>query len=42
MYIYHILREALQVCSFNYTGQYQSLKMWDEQQYGPHAFLFLL
>lgn len=28
----------LQVCSFNSNGQFQSLAMWNEQQYRPHVF----
>lgn len=37
---YHILREALQVCSFNYTGHFQSLNEWDEQQVRLSRFSF--
>lgn len=37
---YHILREALQVCSFNYTGHFQSLNEWDEQQVRLSRFYF--
>ena len=38
--VYHILREALHVCSFNEDGQYQSLDEWNEQQYDSHALLY--
>lgn len=37
---YHILREALQVCSFNYTGHFQSLNEWDGQQVRLSRFSF--
>ena len=36
----YICVRLLQVCSFNYDGQYQSLRLWNEQQYGSHAFFF--
>lgn len=34
----HVLREASAVCSFNSDGQYQSLRLWNGQRYGSHAF----
>ncbi len=37
MYIIFCVR-PLQVCSFYYTGQYQSLHTWNGQQYRPHVF----
>lgn len=41
MAVYHILREALQVCSFSYDGQYQSLDEWDEQTVRLSRFFFI-
>ncbi len=36
----YISVRPLQVCSFNYTGQYQSLEKRNGQQYRPHVFFF--
>lgn len=36
----HICVRPLRSCPFNESGQYQSLKQWDGQRYGSHAFLF--
>ncbi|MCM1140676.1 MAG: hypothetical protein NC453_19065 [Muribaculum sp.] len=41
VYVYHILREALQVCSFNSDGQYQSLRLWNEQIVRLSRFFFI-
>lgn len=30
----------LQVCSFSYDGQYQSLDEWTSDKYGSHALYF--
>ena len=38
MVVYHILREALQVCSFNEDGHSRASVCGTSKQYGSHAF----
>ena len=38
MAVYHILREALQVCSFNEDGHSRASMSGTSKQYGSHAF----
>lgn len=36
----HILREALHVCPFDFTGLCESLRLWNGHNVDPRAFCF--